>query len=257
MKLSRSSWEFLVYSSPMSQHHYREMCFYLMFWYDTGRWWRSGGNILNFSFCLGCSEAHSVRSCIEWFKDGGPLSVVLSEQDRIICICEQGLSDVDTCLVWTQTPPLWAIPWKTPYPRWNPGQTLQLYFRTISTFSELNPWTKAPSPCKTGRGRLSRGSGPNFGDLRASYRSVPSATTPCSTNFCITFYNTWLVFSTQWHHRWRQWVHMLMYVPSEIEIYESSLWKKLKLLEWKKGFLSNLMQTKQIKGAVCVKLYLR
>jgi len=32
------------------------------------------------------------------------MSVVLSEQDRIICIvivCEQGLSDVDTCLVCT------------------------------------------------------------------------------------------------------------------------------------------------------------
>jgi len=32
------------------------------------------------------------------------MSVVLSEQDRIICIvtvCEQGLSDADTCLVCT------------------------------------------------------------------------------------------------------------------------------------------------------------
>jgi len=72
-----------------------------MSWYDTGSWWESGGNILNFSFCPGCVEAHSVRSCIKWLKDGHPLSIVLCKQDRIICIvsvCEQGLSDADTYL---------------------------------------------------------------------------------------------------------------------------------------------------------------
>jgi len=74
---------------------------HLMSWCDTGRWWRSGGNILNFSFCPGCVEAHCVRSCIEWFKDGRTLNVVLSEQDRIICIvnvCEQECSTLTFAL---------------------------------------------------------------------------------------------------------------------------------------------------------------